>query len=175
MAAPPPYPGTTDQKGGPPPPTGYGAQYGQPAPYPAQQYQPGYPQGGYPPGPGPQQGGYPAGPGQYQGAYPSGPYPNQGQYPSPGPTQTVIVTQPTVAAFQYRETPVHTQCPHCQAEVVTATSYETGTLAWVACILLCVFGCDAGCCLIPFCCDACQDVIHTCPNCKQIIYRWNRM
>ncbi|XP_053392419.1 cell death-inducing p53-target protein 1 homolog isoform X8 [Mercenaria mercenaria] len=116
MAAPPPYPGTTDQKGGPPPPNpaypqqpgpaGYGAQYGQPAPYPAQQYQPA----------------------QYNTPY--------GQN-----TSTVVVTQPAYTVVQhFRESPVRIKCQFCQADVVTSTYYETGTLTWVACFVIAIVG-----------------------------------
>ncbi|XP_045212812.2 LITAF domain-containing protein-like isoform X7 [Mercenaria mercenaria] len=141
MAAPPPYPGTTDQKGGPPPPTGYGAQYGQPAPYPAQQYQPA----------------------QYNTPY--------GQN-----TSTVVVTQPAYTVVQhFRESPVRIKCQFCQADVVTSTYYETGTLTWVACFVIAIVGCWLGCCLIPFCMDACKDVVHQCPNCHQQVGRYNRM
>ena len=73
------------------------------------------------------------GPGPYQ-VNPAGPYPNQ------GPPQTVIITQPRVVAYNLHEAPAHVQCPHCRAEVVTATNFEAGTLAWVACLLLCIFG-----------------------------------
>ena len=59
----------------------------------------------------------------------------------PGPQTTVVITQPNVAVVQQlRESPVHTRCPHCQAEVVTATQYETGTCAWIVCVVLCVVG-----------------------------------
>lgn len=68
-------------------------------------------------------------------------------YGQPAPTQqyhgqtTVVVAQPTMAVVQqFRETPVHTKCPHCQAEIVTATSYETGTFAWIICLVLCFVG-----------------------------------
>ena len=81
--------------------------------------------------------------GQQQGyAPPPQQYP-PGQYP-PGPqhTQTtVVMAQPTVAVMQqFRESPVHTRCPHCQAEVVTGTTYESGTFAWIICVILCVIG-----------------------------------
>ncbi|XP_045212810.1 LITAF domain-containing protein-like isoform X6 [Mercenaria mercenaria] len=141
MAAPPPYPGTTDQKGGPPPPNpaypqqpgpaGYGAQYGQPA--------------------------------QYNTPY--------GQN-----TSTVVVTQPAYTVVQhFRESPVRIKCQFCQADVVTSTYYETGTLTWVACFVIAIVGCWLGCCLIPFCMDACKDVVHQCPNCHQQVGRYNRM
>lgn len=71
--------------------------------------------------------------------YPQGPYQQQpAGFAHPG-VQTVVVTQPTTIQ-QFRETPVHTRCPHCQAEVVTGTNFETGTLAWLVCIFLCIFG-----------------------------------
>ena len=56
-----------------------------------------------------------------------------------------VVQQPamitTVAmAPMYRESPVQTVCPHCRAQIVTATQYETGALAWLICAGLCVVG-----------------------------------
>ncbi|XP_060603756.1 lipopolysaccharide-induced tumor necrosis factor-alpha factor homolog isoform X8 [Ruditapes philippinarum] len=146
MSAPPPYPGP-DSKGPPPPNAaypqqqpGYGAQYGQPAPYPAQ-YQPA----------------------QYNTQY--------GQN-----TSTVVVTQPAYTVVQhFRESPVRIKCQFCQADVVTSTFYETGTLTWVACFVIAIVGCWIGCCLIPFCMDACKDVVHQCPNCHQQCGRYNRM
>ena len=54
---------------------------------------------------------------------------------------TVVVAQPAMTVVQqYREAPVHTRCGHCQAEVVTATQYETGTFAWIICLVLCLVG-----------------------------------
>lgn len=64
-----------------------------------------------------------------------------GGYPQQHQGTTVVVAQPPVTVVQqFRETPVHTRCPHCQAEVVTATSYETGTFAWIICLVLCLIG-----------------------------------
>ncbi|XP_076459294.1 lipopolysaccharide-induced tumor necrosis factor-alpha factor homolog [Babylonia areolata] len=156
-APPPPYSTVADNKAGPYPPAqaGYPPQgYGQPTPgaYPP-------PQGGYPP---------PA----------AGYAPPQGGYPPAGGAahSTVVVTQPAMTIVQtFHESPVRTQCPHCRADIVTATQYESGTFSWLMCVILCLVGCQLGCCLIPFCMDGCQDVIHTCPNCRQQISRWNRM
>ncbi|XP_059160356.1 cell death-inducing p53-target protein 1 homolog [Physella acuta] len=154
--APPPYPGNPEDKGnqGYPPPGGY---------YPPPQ-QPGYPPGGYPP----PQGGYPP---------PQAGYPPPGGYQSSqANTSTIVVAQPTVTLVQtFNAVPVRCSCPHCRADIVTATRYETGTFTWIICVILCVVGCWLGCCLIPFCMDGCQDVIHTCPNCQQQVARWNRM
>ncbi|XP_052071642.1 cell death-inducing p53-target protein 1 homolog isoform X4 [Mytilus californianus] len=160
---PPPYPGEKGQEAGyppqpqqgygqPPPPQGYPqAGYGQPQPY-GHPAQPGY---------GPPQQGY----GQ----------PQQG-YAQQQAHTTVVVGQPTATVLvqQFREAPVNTACPHCRAQVITATQYETGTFAWIICLVLCIVGCWP-CCLIPFCVDGCKDVTHSCPNCKQVISRWNRM
>ena len=51
-------------------------------------------------------------------------FPVQSGYaPPPGqPGQTVVVTQPTVVTTivqQFRDIPVNTKCPHCQAQVRT--------------------------------------------------------
>nr|ABI79459.1 LPS-induced TNF-alpha factor [Azumapecten farreri] len=147
-APPPPYPGTKAQE------SGYPAQ-----PPPPQGY--GQPYGAPP-----------------QPAYPAQPYGQPGQpgYPQQQGQTTVVVAQPAVTVVQqFRESPVHTRCPHCQAEVVTATQYETGTFTWIICLVLCIVGCDLGCCFIPFCVDGCKDVAHSCPNCRTVISRYNRM
>lgn len=156
-APPPPYPGAPDPgKGQPPPgvaqppPPGAYPPPGQ-QPYPGQYGQPGY---GPPPAYGPAQPGY---------------------APQPQATTVVVASQPTVMVQHYRELQVNTTCPHCRAQVVTATHYETGTLAWVICVVIALVGFWLGCCLIPFCVDACKDVVHTCPNCRQQIARYNRM
>ncbi|GFO25537.1 lipopolysaccharide-induced tnf-alpha factor [Plakobranchus ocellatus] len=89
---------------------------------------------------------------------------------------TVVVAQPAVRAMQtFRDAPVHCSCPHCRAEIVTGTHFETGTFTWVVCCVLWLVGCSLGCCFIPFCVDGCKDVIHTCPNCHQQIARYSRM
>ncbi|BFZ03701.1 hypothetical protein BsWGS_06740 [Bradybaena similaris] len=152
---------------------------GAPPPYAGLNYppQPGYP---YPPQPGQQ---YPPQPGQ-QYPPPGNPYPpqymagqGQPQANQAGYGQaTTVVVQPAVTVIQvFRESPVHTNCPYCRAEVVTATNFETGTFTWVICCVLWFVGCGLGCCLIPFCLDGCKDVIHTCPNCQQQIARFSRM
>jgi len=134
-----------------------------------------------PPYPGNEKGGapnpvYP----QQQG---SQPYPQQqygmqpAQYSQPGQqATTVVVTQPAYSVVQhFRESPVRIKCQFCQADIVSSTYYETGTLTWVACFVIAIVGCWLGCCLIPFCMDACKDVVHQCPNCHQQVGRYNRM
>ncbi|XP_060063399.1 cell death-inducing p53-target protein 1 homolog isoform X2 [Ylistrum balloti] len=156
MSAPPPYPGKGQEAGQPypaqpPPQGGYGQPYGAPPPaaYPAQPYG--------------QPGGHPYG------------QPGQPGYPQQQGQTTVVVAQPAVTVVQqFRESPVHTRCPHCQAEVVTATQFETGTFTWIICLVLCIVGCIP-CCVIPFCVDGCKDVIHICPSCQQTVSRYRRM
>ncbi|KAL4239534.1 cell death-inducing p53 target 1 [Mactra antiquata] len=188
-APPPPYPG--NEKGGMQPPPN--PAYPQQGPYPQQQYgmqpapPPDYPQAVGAPS-APPAGGFVAPPqqGYGQGGYPQQNYPQQGYPPQGIPQQgypqqsmgqqtVVITTQPTVVPQRFRETAVHTRCQYCHADIITATSYETGNFAWLICLILCCFGLDAGCCLIPFCVDTCKDVVHTCPNCQQVLHRWTRM
>lgn len=116
----------------------------KPPPYPEQQPPPGaYPQPGF----APQQPGYPQPPGYpQQPGYPvqPAPYPaaNQPGFSSSN-TTTIITQQPQVThivATGYHEAPVATTCPRCHASVVTATTYVSGTLTWLACLGLCVIG-----------------------------------
>lgn len=94
-------------------------------------------------------------------------------------TTSVTVVGPTapqaVLVQHFRDTPMRMNCPSCKADIITSTNYEVGTLTWVIAGVIFLVGCVGGCCLIPFCMDGCKDVIHTCPNCRQIIGRYNRM
>lgn len=90
---------------------------------------------------------------------------------------TVVIQQPQHVLLRqtFREVPVRLNCQSCQADIMTATHYETGMLTWMAVGIICLFGGWLGCCLIPFCVDACKDVVHTCPNCKQMVGKYNRL
>lgn len=107
-----------------------------------------------------------------QAGYPYQPPPAYGATSS---ANTVVVTPPVVAIVQsFREAPVRTICPCCKADVITATEYKTGWMPWLACGLIAFFGGIFGCCLIPFCIDGLQDVVHVCPNCHHQIAIWHR-
>ncbi|KAK7443008.1 hypothetical protein BaRGS_00040482 [Batillaria attramentaria] len=98
-----------------------------------------------------------------------------------GATTAVYVTQPGALGPQngsivrFRDFPVTVICQHCQATITTSTHYSTGTFTWVSAGIVCLVGCWLGCCLIPFCLDYCKDVCHTCPNCRGIVGRFNRL
>lgn len=147
---------------GHPPPYNYGAistdsSYQAPPPYPTG-------------------GGYQA-PGT-PGEYTPQPYPQPQAYQSPPATTTTIIAQPAGAVFvnmHFGESPVSMVCPHCQTHIITCTTYQDGTLTWLAAGALCLLGCWLGCCLIPFCLDGCKDVIHSCPNCHARLGSYRRM
>lgn len=164
-----------------PPPYSPGYQPGPPPPgqgYDASKMNPGYPQGppsGYP--------GMPP-PTGYQGMPPPGgpqygqPYPPSGPPPPHGHQQgtTVVIGAPMVTVVGgLREGPVNVTCQQCRQAVVTRVSYETGTLTWLICGAIALFGCWLGCCFIPFCIDGCKDVRHTCPNCNTTVGVYRRI
>ncbi|XP_027796550.2 lipopolysaccharide-induced tumor necrosis factor-alpha factor [Marmota flaviventris] len=100
-------------------------------------------------------------------------------YTQPGPVpnanaiavQTVYVQQPVT----FFDRPVQMCCPSCSKVIVTQLSYNAGALTWLSCGSLCLLGCVAGCCFIPFCVDALQDVDHYCPNCKVLLGTYKRL
>jgi len=57
---------------------------------------------------------------------------------------TVVLTAPTVVvggglpSFGYD--PVHTNCPHCHADVITDIDYKVGGLAWLICGIIVFVG-----------------------------------
>ncbi|XP_008255945.1 lipopolysaccharide-induced tumor necrosis factor-alpha factor [Oryctolagus cuniculus] len=85
--------------------------------------------------------------------------------------QTVYVQQPV----SFFDRPVQMCCPSCNKMIVTQLSYNAGALTWLSCGSLCLLGCIAGCCFIPFCVDALQDVDHYCPNCKALLGTYKRL
>jgi len=129
-----------------PPPPGYGVAP-PPVAYPPQ------PGGGYPP---PAGGGYPP--------------PAGGVYAPPATTVVVGVGTPQLG-FE----PTVVTCPHCQQSVQTLVNYDAGLLTYLAVGACLLFGCWAGCCLIPCCVNNCQDARHSCPSCKKVIGTKTRM
>ncbi|XP_025059123.1 lipopolysaccharide-induced tumor necrosis factor-alpha factor isoform X2 [Alligator sinensis] len=154
MAAPQPCPSAPGGYPGPSAPPSYeettGINVNYPYPYPM-------------PGPG-------HGPGT-KGMNPP-PYPTQA-VPAANPiaVQTVYVQQPVT----FYDRPVQMCCPSCNKMVVTHLSHNAGALTWLSCGSLCLLGCVAGCCFIPFCIDALQDVDHYCPNCKALLGTYKRL
>uniref|UniRef100_A0A8C6VHI8 Lipopolysaccharide induced TNF factor n=1 Tax=Naja naja TaxID=35670 RepID=A0A8C6VHI8_NAJNA len=84
---------------------------------------------------------------------------------SPVPLHTVYIPGPLV----FLEHPMQICCPACNQMIVTRISYQPGALAWLSCGGLALVGCWLGCCLIPFCVDAMQDVQHFCPCCNAFL------
>ncbi|XP_038127774.1 cell death-inducing p53-target protein 1 homolog [Cyprinodon tularosa] len=64
-------------------------------------------------------------------------------------------------------------CPHCRSQVVTVISYKVGCYTWIIVGVLFAFLCWP-CCLIPFCCNSCKDVEHSCPQCHNKLYTYER-
>uniref|UniRef100_T1JEW0 LITAF domain-containing protein n=1 Tax=Strigamia maritima TaxID=126957 RepID=T1JEW0_STRMM len=110
--------------------------------------------------------GAPMPPQQQQGyAYPSGYGPPTGQPMRTGAV-TVVHTGPQMF---FGANPINITCPNCGSHVVTSTTTNPGLLSWLICGMCVLFGCWLGCCLIPFCIPECQDVEHSCPNCKSLL------
>uniref|UniRef100_A0A3B4BY20 LITAF domain-containing protein n=2 Tax=Pygocentrus nattereri TaxID=42514 RepID=A0A3B4BY20_PYGNA len=115
---------------------------------------------------------------------PQAPYPTQGYTqlytpPPPGPPVTTPVVSVQTVYVQpgasFGELPVQVCCPHCAQSVLTRLEYNSGTMAWLTCAGLFIFGCIYGCCLIPFCVDCLKDVTHRCPNCTSVLGVYKRL
>ena len=51
------------------------------------------------------------------------------------PGQNMVMMNPV-----YGPNPVQMTCPHCRAQILTATNSEAGTLTWLLCVGLCIVG-----------------------------------
>lgn len=90
-------------------------------------------------------------------------------YPPVHQTIPVAYTIQAVPLGAFSRHPVQCTCSHCGAVIVTRIEENSGLLAWLLCVLLVVFGCWLGCCLIPFCVSDLQNIKHYCPNCKAFL------
>ncbi|XP_006822659.1 lipopolysaccharide-induced tumor necrosis factor-alpha factor homolog [Saccoglossus kowalevskii] len=90
---------------------------------------------------------------------------------------TAIGTQPGggMMPIAYRDHPVCQQCRSCGQNIVTKIEYQPGMITWVAAGITCMAGAWLGCCLIPFCIPACNDVNHHCPNCNMLLGKYDRL
>jgi lipopolysaccharide-induced tumor necrosis factor-alpha factor len=105
-----------------------------------------------------------------QQGYPAQPYPQQQQ-------QVYVATQPTVVVtsnvVRFGSSPVQMVCPYCKNTVVTSTHYDTGAMVWLVCLALFFF---TFCCFfIAFLINDLKDVVHTCPNCRNVVGRCSRL
>lgn len=89
----------------------------------------------------------------------------------PVAVQTVYVQQPTV----FHDYPVQMCCPYCGQIMATRINHTSGALTWLSCGGLCLLGCGAGCCLIPFCIDSLKDVHHYCSSCNAHVGSYKRI
>ncbi|XP_053333503.1 lipopolysaccharide-induced tumor necrosis factor-alpha factor homolog [Clarias gariepinus] len=80
-----------------------------------------------------------------------------------------VVIQPSMSSF-----PAPMSCGFCQRQIVTMTKPINGLLTWLISGVL-FFLCLWPCCLIPFFVEACKDVEHSCPNCRNVIHIYQRM
>ncbi len=93
--------------------------------------------------------------------------------PAPPPVYIQSTLNPIIGSPYLGQNPTPIQCPRCQQQVITVVQYEAGAGTWLIALGICFFGGFIGCCLIPFCLPMCQDSVHICPSCKNIIGRRN--
>lgn len=90
------------------------------------------------------------------------------------PAETYVAGPTIVTMGHFGPQSLHTICPYCHAEIVTATSTSPGVIAYIFGGVIALMGCWLGCCLIPCCIDECMDVSHSCPSCKAYLGRYRR-
>ncbi|KAI7885150.1 hypothetical protein K492DRAFT_172486 [Lichtheimia hyalospora FSU 10163] len=112
--------------------------------------------------------------------------PHQYQYAPPSPPLQPTTLQPVAAygavpgptinnLISLRDEPGYVQCPHCGHHVETVTEHQNGSASVFSAVVLFLFGCHSGGCLIPFCLPMCQDVTHACPACQMPIATFSRL
>ncbi|KAK8787058.1 hypothetical protein V5799_023175 [Amblyomma americanum] len=82
-----------------------------------------------------------------------------------------IITRISVITVysQWGPLPVPVICPYCRQQIVTKIVHRPGFLTWMLCGSLAALGCILGCCLVPFCINSCQDIVHVCPHCSRTL------
>ncbi|XP_073755634.1 lipopolysaccharide-induced tumor necrosis factor-alpha factor homolog isoform X2 [Callorhinus ursinus] len=89
----------------------------------------------------------------------------------PGAQPAVFTSLPRMGSA----TPIQSVCRYCGNYIITVTSPVPGVITWLLCTGLFVFGCVLGCCFLPFCVGSLMDVKHTCPVCRQELFRYHRL
>merc|ERR1711934_1289280 len=112
------------------------------------------------------------------------PPPQQGYAPPPQQAQQPVVVQvqhgasaQLVGQIHFNKHPVTMTCPHCQANITTATSTKVGGCAWLTGLGILFFsgGACCPCAFIPCCVDDFMDFIHTCPSCKRVVGSYQKL
>ena len=87
----------------------------------------------------------------------------------------VAVVRPYLVSMPgaFGEYPVACECPVCHQHVTTMTHHENGALVWILCVVLFIF--TLICFFIPFLIKKLKDVVHTCPNCRCVIGKYQRL
>ena len=82
-------------------------------------------------------------------------------------------TQPAAVNAQrlFNAYPATMVCPHCKITITTTTQPDMGTLAWLACMMLC----PVCLCCLPCCVDDLKDVTHQCPSCNAFLGVYKRI
>ena len=91
------------------------------------------------------------------------------KYPTVNPTVPTAYGVQVVPMVAFSKNPIQCTCANCRSLIITRVEQSSGLLAWLICLLLALFGCWLGCCLIPFCISDLQNVQHYCPNCNAFI------
>jgi len=102
-------------------------------------------------------------------------YPPQQQQPQPQQPHTYQQHHHHHHHKHFGPWPETHVCQWCGVEGLTKTEFCPGTLTWISAGAICLFGCWAGCCLIPFCVNDLQDVDHFCPHCHQLVGKYTRI
>merc|ERR1711879_91177 len=69
----------------------------------------------------------------------------------------------------FGDMPQQHQCQWCNAVGMTRVVSEVSGGTHLACLGICCLGCECGCCLIPYCVDACKEKKHFCTSCNQMV------
>ncbi|XP_065891087.1 lipopolysaccharide-induced tumor necrosis factor-alpha factor homolog [Dysidea avara] len=93
-------------------------------------------------------------------------------------TNVVLINQPQARTVhmvytRFGESSTPFRCRYCHTQQVSDVSHEMSSMGWLLCLILCVLGLWPFC-LIPFCIDGFQNVIHTCPNCHNQVGVYRR-
>ena len=99
-----------------------------------------------------------------------------GYIPPPGaPIYTSGAPITIVHALSLGSASASCTCPKCNQQVFTNTESYAGSIVWLICLFIILFGGWVFClCFIPFCIEDLKDVRHSCPNCKHVIGVYKR-